>query len=273
MRKAKAAVAKKRGAAKGRGVPKRRKATRRADQAGAEARVAVLVALRRAAGRGASLSRLGIKRAGDARHRALRTLAGEGEAVIFGDGRDALAVLADRAPTRDALARKIDARASMKRACALGRDDMAAWCSAAEEFLLDAAVRELVKMGRLVALRRGSAVFYTHVDGLSGVAPAPRAATIAATEREKAASHDTRFRIIEAYRRLVAQDGFGDVVIGDLRREAGMPQEELGAWLLEQSRLGRAHLGRGDWSLADDAARQAAVTAAGEPHLRVRLVI
>jgi hypothetical protein len=181
-----------------------------------------------------------------------------------------LAVLAVRAPSAEALAKKIEARASMKRACVLGREDMAAWCSAAEEFLLDAALRALVKAGRLIGLRRGEAVLYAHADGLGAVVPAQREAT---AEPEQAAAHDPRLRIIEAYRRLVEQDGFSDVVIADLRRDAAMPQEELAAWLLEQSRLGKAHLGRGDWSLADDATRQAAVIAAGEPHLRVRLVI
>lgn len=264
MRKAKAAVAKKKGAAKKRGAPKK------VVLATEEARVAVLVALRRAAGRGASFAQLGIKRAGDARHRALRALAGAGEAVIFGDGRDALAVLATRAPSAEALAKKIEARASMKRACVLGREDMASWCNAAEEFLLDAALRALVKAGRLLALRQGGAVLYAHADGLGAAIPAQRAAV---ADPEQPAAHDPHFRIIEAYRRLVAQDGFSDVVIADLRRDAGMPQEELAAWLLEQSRLGRAHLGRGDWSLADDATRQASVIAAGEPHLRVRLVI
>ncbi|MCC6354203.1 MAG: hypothetical protein IT577_09975 [Verrucomicrobiae bacterium] len=264
MRKGKARQAKKKSRA-----PERRK-VRRVSPVNEEARVAVLVALRRAAGRGASLAQLGVRRNDDARHRALRALVGAGDAVVFGDGRDALAILADRAPSKEALAKKIDARASLKRAAVLGREDMAAWCSAAEEYLLDAALRSLVKSGRLVALRRGGSVLYGHADSLGAKGPMPPAAP---PPPEPPVAHEPRFRIIGAYRRLVEQGGFSDVVIADLRREAGMAQEELAAWLLEQSRMGRAHLGRGDWSLADDAARQAAVTAAGEPHLRVRLVI
>jgi len=195
---------------------------------------------------------------------------GEGAVVVFGDGRNALAVLADRAPTGEALARKIDARASMKRGCALGREDVAAWCSAAEEFLLDGTLRLLVKSGRLIALRRGEATFYTHADSFVAVQPGSRPKV---SEPEKPSGHDVRFRVVEAYRRLVERDGFSNVIIADLRREADISQEQLVAHLLDQSRCGRAHLGRGDWSLADEATRQAAVIVGGEPHLRVRLVV
>lgn len=243
---------------------------RRAAAVSTEARAAVLLALRRAGGRGLSLAKLGCKRSGDSRHRALRALVGSGEAIVLGDGREALAVVADRAPTAEAVAKKVEARASMRRGAALARDEMLAWCSATEAFLLDAALRALVKSGRLVPLRSGEGTLYTHVGSVAGVAATPKPV---APEPEKSADQENRLRIIEAYRRLVEREGFGDVVIAELRREAGLPQGDLAAWLLEQSRCGRAHLGRGDWSLADEAARGAAVVAAGEPHLRVRLVI
>ena len=235
-----------------------------------EARASVLLGLRRSAGRGATLVQLGCRKVGDVRHRAIRALVGEGAVVVFGDGRNALAVVADRAPTEEALARKIDARASMKRGCALGREDVAAWCSAAEEFLLDAVLRSLVKSGRLIALRHGEATLYAHANSFVG---GHRESVARPQEPEKPAGHDVHFRMVEAYRRLVERDGFSDVVIAELRREAGVPQEQLVTHLLEQSRCGRAHLGRGDWSLADEATRQAAVMVAGEPHLRVRLMV
>lgn len=272
MRKRRAAKAgsKAKRAPKARRLAKRTAAVRKPALVSAEARAAVLVALRRAGGRGLSLSKLGCKRSGDSRHRALRALVGSGEAIVFGDGREAVAVVADRAPTAEAVAKKVEARASMRRGAALVRDEMVAWCSATEAFLLDAALRALVKSGRLVPLRSGEGTLYTHVGSVAGV---PAATRPVAPEPEKSADQENRLRIIEAYRRLVEREGFGDVVIAELRREAGLPQGDLAAWLLEQSRCGRAHLGRGDWSLADEAARGAAVVAAGEPHLRVRLVI
>ncbi len=266
MRKRRAAKAK----TTAKRAPKARGPVKRAAAVSAEARAAVLVALRRAGGRGLSLAKLGCKRSGDSRHRALRALVGSGEAIVLGDGREALAVVADRAPTAEAVARKVEARASMRRGAALVRDEMVAWCSATEAFLLDAALRALVKAGRLVPLRSGEGTLYTHVGSVAGVAVAPKPV---APEPEKSGDQENRLRIIEAYRRLVEREGFGDVVIAELRREAGLTQGDLAAWLLEQSRCGRAHLGRGDWSLADEVARGAAVVAAGEPHLRVRLVI
>lgn len=228
----------------------------------------MLLRLRQAGGRGATLAQLGSRKIGDPRHRAVRALVGEGAIIIFGDGRDSVAVVANRAPTSESVSKKVEARAAMKRGHVVGRVEMATWCTAPECFLLDGAVRSLVSARRLVPLKHGDEMLYAHVDSFS----APRARTGAVEAAARPAS-DSRFRITEAYRRLVERDGFGDVVIAELLREAGIEKDELTALLLEESRCGRAHLGRGDWSLADESTRHAAVIVADEPHLRVRLVV
>ena len=150
-------------------------------------RAAVLLGLRQAGGRGMTLPELGCKKAGDVRHRAIRALVGEGEVLVFGDGREAVAVLASRAPTAEAVSRKIDARASMKRGHVISRDEIAAWCTAAEVFLLEGAVRSLVKARRLVALRRGDATLYTHAESF-----APQKARLAQTGEDGDSAHDRK---------------------------------------------------------------------------------
>lgn len=76
----------------------------------------------------------------------------------------------------------------------------------------------------------------------------------------------------EAYRELSARMGFPAVAISALSQASGAGPAELRAWLLAEHLAGKAILSRGDWSLADEAKRAAAVEWKGQPHLLVRLL-
>lgn len=75
-----------------------------------------------------------------------------------------------------------------------------------------------------------------------------------------------------AYRLLAARTGFPSVAISALQQESAAPLAALQEWLLGEHRAGRAILSRGDWSLADEAKRGAAVEWQGQPYLLARLL-
>lgn len=122
------------------------------------------------------------------------------------------------------------------------------------------AIGRLLEQRELFIIQPGKSVYYLHARSIAPLLPA---------EPPAGRSAD---RVREAYARLVREGGFADVRIDQLARAAGAPLDELKPWLLAESRAGRAAPTRGDWSLADAAARAAAIEIRGEPHLQVRLL-
>jgi hypothetical protein len=143
--------------------------------------------------------------------------------------------------------------------------------------IVDEAVQRLLGERKLIAIQPGKSVFYLHSRSvapmlptdLAGDAPIrPSATQTAQTPPDVFSAEAVR----EAYAALVREGGFADVPIADLHQRSGVALTRLQAWLLEQSRAGRAAPSRGDWSLAGTAARDAAIEVRGEPHLQVRLL-
>jgi hypothetical protein len=79
-------------------------------------------------------------------------------------------------------------------------------------------------------------------------------------------------RVRRAYADIVKQTGFPAVPISALQNQSGVLLSALKSWIKEQYANGSAVLSFGDWSLADDAKRAAAVELNGERYLLVRLV-
>jgi len=75
----------------------------------------------------------------------------------------------------------------------------------------------------------------------------------------------------DAYQHFRLHLGFDAIAISRVNERARVPLNALKAWLLQESRAGRVHLTKGDWSLAPEEARAAAVTINAEPHLCMRL--
>jgi len=100
--------------------------------------------------------------------------------------------------------------------------------------------------------------------GQKGKAAAP------VTPRTKPAAVDRR-GAMEAYNRARTRLGYVNIEIAELQRESGIPLDELKAFLIEESRAGRAVLSLGDASVSSAEAREAAVELLGKKNLLVRL--
>lgn len=134
-----------------------------------------------------------------------------------------------------------------------------------ERVLLTPAIERLVRDRQLIALRRGTAEVFAHGDSLRAACAIGQPPAL---EDEAAFSPGP---VRRAYRELVQGTGFPAVEIVALQQGAGVIADELKEWLLGEYRAGRALLSLGDWSLADEAARAAAVELGGEKYLRVEL--
>ena len=138
------------------------------------------------------------------------------------------------------------------------KTDLGRLLSRPEKASLDAALMRLQADGRLVALAHGSRVWFAFADALRArlaVAPGP-----------------VSEKLPMVYRRLVRESGgFPDVKISVLARALepsaarGLPERLKAMW-----RAGEATLSLGDWSLASEETRAAAVEMDGEKYLLVR---
>jgi hypothetical protein len=119
---------------------------------------------------------------------------------------------------------------------------------------------------------------YAHAGSLRqmlGVEPAATGDPDAPPALAAASQPGTDFepeRVRRAYADIVKQTGFPAVPISALQSQSGVLLSALKSWIKEQYANGSAVLSFGDWSLADDAKRAAAVELNGERYLLVRLV-
>ncbi len=133
------------------------------------------------------------------------------------------------------------------------------------------AIRLLVSEKKLIRAQRAKSIYYLH---MAAVLPSSEAGPTQ-SPASGTADHPPEVsweRVQRAYETAVREGGFLDVLIVDLQRASAIPLESLKPYLLAQSRAGRLTPSRGDWSLADAAARDAALELQGEPYLRVRLL-
>jgi hypothetical protein len=81
-------------------------------------------------------------------------------------------------------------------------------------------------------------------------------------------------KVMDAYAKVKARGKFSDVWISDLQEQAGIEMNTLEAFLLKESREGRAVLSLGDssLSLSTQANRDAAIIINGDSHLMVRFL-
>ncbi|MGD9897309.1 MAG: hypothetical protein AB7T14_09590 [Candidatus Methylacidiphilaceae bacterium] len=218
----------------------------------------ILGALQKAGSKGLPRSRLVPPRKPEA-ERALEACLRDGRLRRIGPAQKALYFLEDCAPGARQAAESIGRGVAQFPGRLFLEKELGRFCSRGEAFFLREAVEELVREKILLRLTRGKSAYYVHGAGL-GLPQAP--------------VRDRPFdpKVVQAsYRKIVDEEGFLDVRIADLAARAEAPLEPLKAWLLEESRAGRAHLARGDWSLATEEERKAAVSLDGRPYLLVRL--
>lgn len=78
--------------------------------------------------------------------------------------------------------------------------------------------------------------------------------------------------LYDAYQQAKRSEGFSDVLISHLHSASHLPLAELHLSLRQLSASGHAVLSLGDWSLASEQERAAALHLDGRPYLRVRLL-
>ena len=175
-------------------------------------------------------------------------------------------------PTLEAVAAKLLEGFASGESPALWKDaELKKRLAAAERPLLAEALSRLQQERQVLALTQGKSVLHLFAGPLRSWL------TNDAVMVESPTPHDVPGHlsgdILAVYERLVRQSGgFPDVKIASLRDALDPPAAgTLSARLLEWWREGRATLSLGDWSLADEAAREAAVKLNGEQYLLVRL--
>lgn len=130
---------------------------------------------------------------------------------------------------------------------------------------LNAALARLEEWREVLVLRRGKSMWYLFAGAMRGWLEGGPGAGASASET---------VTLEEVYRRLVRESGgFPDVKISALRTALGSMAagEGLSAELIARWRRGEATLSLGDWSLASEETRTAAVELHGEKYLLVRL--
>jgi hypothetical protein len=237
----------------------------------------VLAKLKQAGAKGLSLARLGPK-SKNARALLDRTLADlaahKSVTQVVTSGR-AIYYLSQFAPGLESVSAKLERQAREAGGSLLSRDDLKALLTKPEIPYFTPALCRLLGEKVLVKLQhiarrsrngnRRETDFYLH----------------RATLQEKTAetfrpdSGDGRFSsgakmLLQAYHDLVLRNGFPDVEIAELQQELGIPIPEVATQILEERDAGRAVLSFGDWSLASEKTRLAAIQIDGERYLRVR---
>ena len=127
---------------------------------------------------------------------------------------------------------------------------------------LDAVLARLQAERQVLALRHGKTVLYAFAEPLRDW-----------LESGAGAKGGPAPALVEAYRRLVRESGgFPDVKISALRAALGAAEAAtLSRDLVALWRRGEGTLSLGDWSLASEETRAAAVEINGEKYLLVRL--
>ncbi len=255
-----------------------------------EAREAILAKLAKAATKGATSFVTGKTPAAkrESFDAALAALVSEG--AVFADRSAAkpkyyLAAHKPEMPDADSVASKLRRLATSRFPEILTAVNFknGAGLAANEKPFVEEAIQLLLAAGRIVELRSKKAAVYVEAAGLWRAlsdsppqppppkpAPAPQPA-VAQPANVAAPDPAADAHLLNAYRKVVRETGFPAVAISTFQRECGLPLPALHDWLLARRQLGKAILSTGDWSLADDSRRAAAIELEGSRFLLVRI--
>ncbi|MDQ3622357.1 MAG: hypothetical protein M3463_07705 [Verrucomicrobiota bacterium] len=242
-----------------------RRTRRRTTFTAGQARERILTKLRAAGAKGAPA--LFSARTPESRRAVLEeTLAAlESERAIAVDrgkarARYYLPEFAPARPTLESVCARLEQIAAVKHPHLLSASELKRGLLKTEQPLFEKACYWLETQRQLVKLLRGKTALFACAGSLRFFLG-------------EAASEDGIHpeRIREAYRTLAARTGFPAVEIAALQRATGAPLDALRPWLLDEYRQGRAVFSSGDWSLAEEATRAAALQVGDARYLLVRL--
>lgn len=135
----------------------------------------------------------------------------------------------------------------------------------AAEKKIDEALKLLVAQGRLIRLSWSGNPVYLHVSNL----PQPSNPLESATKTQPSTDIDEK-AIQKAYRETVQEFGYADVMIHEIFLRHSGDLDTFKSALLQACETGQAIPNIGDWSLASEDERKAALYIGGRPHLRIR---
>jgi hypothetical protein len=194
---------------------------------------------------------------------AFKELAAERRVANLGTARKTRYVLAEHYRPLEIACDHILGQADLRALTLHSRTSLLKGLSGAPASKLDEALDWLVKEGRLLQVRHGRGRYYLHADAVRARLPKEDAEPAPPAE-------DLTERVLTAWRILRRREGFSDVRIFDLHQASGVPLDRLKDFLLEMSRLDRAVLSLGDWSLSSEEVRSGAVDIHGRRNLLVR---
>lgn len=139
--------------------------------------------------------------------------------------------------------------------------ELASELTGAEKLLFDDALKQLQAAREVIAFTRPDASFFAFRATLAMESPAPEPPAV------------DRDSVLTAYCKLVRESGgFPDIKISALQKALGPAAPgKLAGVLIDLWREGAANLSLGDWSLASEEMRAAAVELDGEQYLLVRI--
>jgi hypothetical protein len=232
------------------------------------ARTKILDKLRQAGGKGVSGFTTARTAPGPqaAYAQALGELLLAGEVAQISAGKKAKYFAREFAPSAASVGGKIEQYAALQHPKLLAQSAFGKALTAVEKPLLAEALHGLLSRGHFVQLRSGAKHVYAHAESLRGMLGLALAdgspKNVPILEPEK---------VRHAYASLVSRTGFPDVEIAALRREAEVALPELRTWLVAEHDRGHANFALGDWSLASEEERAAAVELRSQRYLLVRL--
>jgi len=224
----------------------------------------ILAKLREAGPDGLTKSKLGAKDLKSKAGQALNALLKDRQVANLGTEKKSCYVQIEHFTPLERACKQIEKNAvSMKQAREstielLIRKDLDKGCKGEIRKKVDEAIDWLVKEKRLIKLRRARTFYYLHMDKIR---------ELLLKQKVEPLDHET---VLAAYNRVKQRLGYSNVEISELKKELGVPMNQVKAFLLEESRRGNAVLTLGDWSVSSEEIRSGAIELYGKPHLLVR---
>lgn len=135
----------------------------------------------------------------------------------------------------------------------------------------DEAIEFLMNEKKLLKIKAGKGTYFLHVSLIAPYLPS-EVPSGPKYEDEKSDVGIDRNKVLASYEKIKRQKGFSNIEIYQLQQDLTVPMEKLKAFLLEESRAGRAVFSSGDWSLSSEETRYGAIYLDGEPYLLIRFL-
>ena len=227
---------------------------------------------------GLSKSKLGVKDAKSPSGRALKELLTNRRLANLGTRSKTRYVLMEHFKPLELACEQIEKNAKGTKPGRLGqiqlliRKDLEKGCEGEVRKKVAEAIDWLVKEQKLLKAQRGQTFYYLSADRMRALFAKQAEAPISDREPQEQELALDKSTVFEAYLRVRSKLGYSNIEISELLKELGVPMDLLKTFLLEQSRLGKAVLSVGDWSLSSDEVRSAVIEIGGYKYLLVRFL-